>query len=104
VTLWLCSGQDFAKAEGKTMTQHVSSDKRKDKALAAWGDAESIEGVKAAFGTMLSDGAPFPWADAGISKEMAALSDKLQAMAQAGMLAINALPAVRCADTAVTLQ
>ena len=77
------------------MIQHVSSEKRKEKALAAWGSPDSIDSLKAAFGKMLSEGGLFPWADAGLPKATLALSSKLHTMVQAGMLPINALPQVR---------
>jgi hypothetical protein len=77
------------------MSQLVSSDKRKEKALAAWGSPDSIGGLKVAFAKMLSDGGLFPWADAGLPKATLALSSQLQAMVMTGMMPINALPQVR---------
>ena len=91
----MCSGAAFSDPSGKTMTQHVSSDKRKEKALAAWGAPNSIDSLQSAFGKMLSAGGLFPWADAGLPQATLKLSDKLQAMVKGGMLPINALPQVR---------
>ena len=63
-----CRGQQFAEASGKPMAQHVSSDKRKEKARSAWGTAESMDSIKALFSKAVSEGGVFPWAEAGLPK------------------------------------
>lgn len=95
--LFVCSGQTFEEAQGKIMSQHVSSDKRKEKAAAAWGTAESLDSIKEAFTAAVSDEATlFPWAEAGLPKATRALAPQWQQMVQQGMLPINVLPTVRC--------
>ena len=79
------------------MAQHVSSDKRKEKARSAWGTAESMDSIKALFSKAVSEGGVFPWAEAGLPKAAVQLAQQLQALINEDMLPINALPAVRIA-------
>lgn len=88
-------GQAFGPADA-FMATHVRTDKRKEKAAAAWGAPTTAAALQPVFLAWLKAGGPFPWADSTAAPvDLEPLQPQLQSMIERGFLVTNACPAVR---------